>query len=131
MSFNRKIRRNMMKNNNSQQIDYKLHLAQQIEILNQNIELLKNNIYGRSQVELVIYALSEGHSNEEAINFSLDVIDEMNRVNHERLEMKRKEHERLVAEQKAKEESRAAEEESQATNDDSNKEEKMVENNVA
>lgn len=84
-------------------IDYQLHLAQQIEILNQNLELLKNNVYGQSQVEIVLFALSEGKTQEEAIEFSLDLIDSMNAVNAKRIEARRKEFEERLAAQKASE----------------------------
>ncbi len=79
-------------------IDYQLHKAQQLEILNQTLDLMKNNIYGQSQVDIVLYALSEGMSKEDAVDYSLDLIDIMNSKNLERLEQKRAE-QRAKAEQ--------------------------------
>ena len=94
-NFNRQMRRAMAsKQKKAPQggsIDYQLHKAQQLEILNANVELLKNNVYGQTQVDIVLYALSEGKKLEEAVEFSLDVIDKMNEVNMRRMQKKKAE----------------------------------------
>lgn len=102
MGFIRRVRKNMTKKaQTQQQVDYQLHLAQQIEILNQNLELLKNNVYGQSQVEIVLYALSTGSTEDAAIKFSLDLIDNINKLNAERMDIRRKEFEQKMAEKMA------------------------------
>ena len=79
-NFNRHVRRAMKKTQGQpQKIDYALHKAQQLEILNQSIEMLKNNVYGQTQVDIVLFALSEGKKLDEAVEFSLEVIDKMNK----------------------------------------------------
>jgi len=94
-NFNRQMRRAMAsKQKKAPQgtgIDYQLHKAQQLEILNANVELLKNNVYGQTQVDIVLYGLSEGKSLEAAVEFSLEVIDKMNEVNGRRIQQKRSE----------------------------------------
>lgn len=90
-NFDRKIRRRQMKEQQMQKIDYQLHKAQQLELINQNLELIKNNVYGQTQVDIVLFAMSEGKSVEDAVNFSVQVIEKMNEVNLRRVQEKRKE----------------------------------------
>lgn len=73
-----------------QKIDFALHKAQQLESLVANLELLKNNVYGDTQVNIVLYALNKGMNEEEAIQYSLTLIDKMNEVNLKRIQEKRK-----------------------------------------
>lgn len=89
-NFNRHVRRAMKKTQGQpQKIDYALHKAQQLEILNQSIEMLKNNVYGQTQVDIVLFALSEGKKLDEAVEFSLQVIDKMNEVNLAKMQQRR------------------------------------------
>lgn len=92
-NFNRNMRRTMAAQQKKapQTVDYALHKAQQLEILNQSMELLKNNVYGQTQVDIVLFALSEGKKLDEAVEFSLDVIDKMNEVNLARMQKRKAE----------------------------------------
>lgn len=74
-----------------QKIDFTLHKAQQLELLNQNVELLKNNVYGQTQVDIVLYALTLGKSEEEAVEYSLTLIDKINEVNIRKMKEKKEE----------------------------------------
>lgn len=91
-NFNRQMRRTMAaKAKKAPGIDYQLHKAQQLEILNSSVELLKNNVYGQTQVDIVLFALSRGDELEDAVKFSLEVIDKMNEVNMAQMQKRRAE----------------------------------------
>ena len=72
-------------------LDYQLHQAQQLEVMNQSLELLKNNVYGQTQVDIVLYALSLGKTEDQAVEYSLALIDKINEVNVERMQKRRAE----------------------------------------
>lgn len=74
-----------------QKIDYQLHKAQQLEILNQSVEMLKNNIYGQTQVDIILYGMATGKSEDEAIEFSTNLINKINTVNLEKMKQRREE----------------------------------------
>lgn len=75
-----------------QKIDFALHKAQQLESLVINLEQLKNNVYGDTQVKIVLYAMEhKGLDEDAAVAYSLTLIDKMNEINIKRMQEKRKE----------------------------------------
>lgn len=90
------------KKEKKQEFDYKLHLAQQVEILNQTLDLLKNNVYGQTQVDIILSGLEQGKSLDEALEYSTKMIDKINEYNYNRLEQKKKEFEEHQKAQEAK-----------------------------
>lgn len=110
--LNRKMRRTMASQNKKQQnntIDFTMHKAQQLEILNQNVELLKNNVYGQTQVDIVLYALSEGKEPQEAVEYSLMIIDKINEVNLDRMNKRKAEIEEQMKAEKPQQDAPAVE----------------------